>query len=155
MIVTQQRLFENAEVNAEETISILHINSVFQCFTLEDEYRAVKVYGETRIDAGDYQVELLREGNHHYRYNLKFPRIHKGMIHFLHVPKFTGILYHILNYDTETSGCIGPGEYPMPYWKNGVKRWKIVNSTVAYLQTYPIIANALENKETVIWQIRD
>ena len=150
MIVTVQRLY----ANAEETIGVLYIDGVFHCYTLEDEQRTKKVYGETRIPAGDYDCELRVEGSHHARYSKKFPGFHRGMIHLLHVPNFKWILYHIGNTDDDTAGCILCGEYPMPYIGLG-KRWKLVNSTIAYKETYPIIANRLLNKDTVVWQIRE
>ena len=34
----------------------------FLCFTLEDEKRDVKVYGETRIPKGEYEVVLREYG---------------------------------------------------------------------------------------------
>ena len=34
----------------------------FLCYTLEDEARALKVRGETRVPAGVYNIELRKEG---------------------------------------------------------------------------------------------
>ena len=40
----------------------------FTCETLEDEYREVKVEGETRIPAGTYEIKLRTEGRMNERY---------------------------------------------------------------------------------------
>ena len=152
MIVHQQRLYQSPADKPEETIGVLYINDRFYCYTLEDEKREIKVPKETRIFAGDYECGLRTYGGHHERYKKMFPEMHVGMIELLHVPQFTDILFHILNRESETDGCIGPGEYPFPYSKG---RWMIMNSTKAYINSYPVIAQALLNKEKVIWQVRD
>ena len=38
---------------------------VFLCYTLEDEFRSTKKYGETRIPDGEYKIELRTEGGFH------------------------------------------------------------------------------------------
>ena len=40
----------------------------FLCYTLEDEQRDVKVWGETRIPAGTYKLGLRTEGGFHNPY---------------------------------------------------------------------------------------
>ena len=44
----------------------------FLCYTLEDEQRDVKVWGETRIPAGRYKLSLRKEGGFHSRYQAKY-----------------------------------------------------------------------------------
>ena len=60
----------------------------FLCFTLEDEFRTQKVYGETRIPAGTYEIELRTIGRFHERYLKKFPEMHIGMLWIRNVPNF-------------------------------------------------------------------
>ena len=60
----------------------------FLCYTLEDEQRALKVKGETRIPVGTYKIELRKEGGFHARYDKKYPGIHRGMLHVTDVPGF-------------------------------------------------------------------
>ena len=43
------------ETNAA-TLGKLHIDDEFQCYTLEDGHRDIKVAGETRIPAGKYSL---------------------------------------------------------------------------------------------------
>ena len=52
----------------------------FLCYTLEDEQRDVKVWGETRIPAGEYKLSLRKEGGFHSRYQAKYGNMHQGMI---------------------------------------------------------------------------
>ena len=46
----------NSESNY--TDGLLFIDCEFECYTLEDEFRSVKVFGETRIPDGRYKIEL-------------------------------------------------------------------------------------------------
>ena len=52
---------------------------VFLCYTLEDEYRKEKAFGETRIPEGKYKLSLRTEGGFHGRYSKRFEDIHIGM----------------------------------------------------------------------------
>ena len=92
----------------------------FLCYTLEDERRALKVRGETRVPAGTYKIELRKEGGFHERYTKKYPGIHRGMLHVTDVPNFEYILIHTVG--------------------------KSVN---AYKRIYPSIAKAIANGEEV------
>ena len=78
----------------------------FLAYTLEDEQRDVKVWGETRIPAGTYKLKLREEGGFHNRYLNKYGNtFHKGMIHVQDVPGFEYILWHTGNTDEHTAGC--------------------------------------------------
>ena len=130
----------------ESTLGLLLIDGNFACYTLEDEWRTEKVYGETRIPAGMYVIKLRTEGGFNHKYSRKFPLIHKGMLHITNVPGFTNILIHIGNEDDDTAGCLLVGDRLN---NNIVKSGFISNSTTAYRRIYPIIANALERGEKV------
>lgn len=112
----------------------------FLCFTLEDEYRAVKVAGSTRIPAGRYRLALRTEGGFHGRYSDRFPDIHKGMLHVLDVPGFTWILVHVGNDDEDTDGCILVGDTAQ---QNVTDKGMVGASVAAYRRIYPRIAFAL------------
>ena len=47
----------------KDTLGLLFINEDFAAFTLEDEFRAEKVRGETRIPEGTYEIELYDSPN--------------------------------------------------------------------------------------------
>ena len=82
----------------------------FLCFTLEDEKRETKVYGETRIPEGTYQIEYRKEGGYHNKYTKRFPNIHRGMLHITNVPNFEYILIHCGNTTEHTHGCLLVGD---------------------------------------------
>lgn len=88
----------------------LYIDNILFCKTLEDKNRDVnkngkfdngefKVYGETCIPYGTYQVIVS--------YSPKFKR---ELPEVLNVPNFTGIRIHRGNYTKDTLGCILVGE---------------------------------------------
>ena len=139
MIITVKRESESTEW----TQGKLYIDDVYECYTLEDQYQAKKVMGETRIPAGAYKVKLREFGGHHDKYKVKFPDFHKGMLQIMDVPGFHDILIHIGNTDADTKGCILVGK--------GYLNGKITESTKAYIDFYKkVVKAASEGKLTVI-----
>ena len=119
----------------------------FLCYTLEDEYREVKIKGKTRVPAGTYPVVLRKEGGFNERYSKKFPDTHIGMLHIINVPNFEYILIHIGNTDEDTAGCllVGNSQESNLVKKNGF----VGSSTNAYKAIYPEIAKAIEEGQEV------
>jgi hypothetical protein len=136
--------------DSDSTLSMLFdvTNNVrkFLCFSLEDEYREVKVMGETRIPEGFYTLKLRKEGGFHNRYAEKYGSMHKGMIHVQDVPGFTYILWHTGNTDEHTAGCLLLGDTSQ---QNITKGGFIGSSTDAYKRVYPPIAEAIQSGEEV------
>lgn len=127
------------------TQGMMYIDGKFECFTLEDEHRTTKVWGETRIPDGTYEIKFRTEGGHHRRYAARFhTRWHKGMLHLQDVPNFKWILIHIGNDDDDTAGCILVGK-GIPDHDRGF----ISNSTKAYRDLYPQVRDALIRGEKV------
>lgn len=124
----------------------------FLCFTLENEFQAKKVAGETRIPAGTYQLGLRTEGGFNDRYKSRFPDIHKGMLHLLDVPNFEYILIHCGNTEADTAGCILVGD---SVTQNVSRDGLIANSVDAYKRIYPSIADALVQGQKVSISILD
>jgi len=115
----------------------------FLCYTLEDEQRDVKVWGETRIPAGTYQLELRTEGGFHNRYKSKYGDWHKGMIWVKNVPGFEYILWHTGNTDENTAGCLLLGNSQE---NNIVKKDGFVGaSRDAYKFVYPRVVAAIQS----------
>lgn len=121
----------------------------WMCFTMEDEYRTKKVYGETRIPVGEYEIKLRTVGRHHARYRKKYPRIHRGMLWLQDVPNFEYILIHTGNTDDDTAGCLLVGQSADP------KRGIVGRSVRAYVEVYPVIARAIEAGERVTIRFED
>ena len=123
----------------------------FLCYTIEDEQRDVKVWGETRIPSGRYKLSLRKEGGFHTRYLAKYGDMHKGMIHVNDVPGFEFILWHTGNTDEHTAGCLIIGDSQE---SNLVKKDGFVGSSVvAYKKVYPYVAAAIENEDTYVTYI--
>jgi hypothetical protein len=116
----------------------------FLAYTLEDEQRDVKVWGETRIPAGTYKLKLRTEGGFHNRYLNKYGNtFHKGMIHVKDVPGFEYILWHTGNTDEHTAGCLILGNTQT---NNRIAKDGFIGSSVdAYKFVYPRVAAAIES----------
>jgi hypothetical protein len=119
----------------------------FLAYTLEDEYRSEKVFGETRIPNGTFKLGLRKVGGYHAKYAKRFPHIHIGMLHVLDVPGFEYILIHCGNTDEHTAGCllVGDSQENNQVTKDGF----IGKSTQAYKRIYPRIAEAIDCGEDV------
>jgi hypothetical protein len=125
-------------------------NNKFLAYTLEDEYRDEKKYGETRIPEGTYKLGLRKVGGYHAKYSKRFSNIHVGMLHVLDVPGFDYILIHCGNTDEHTAGCllVGDSQENNQITKDGF----IGKSTQAYKRIYPDIANAIECEVTITYK---
>nr|BAR14907.1 probable peptidase [uncultured Mediterranean phage uvMED] len=115
----------------------------FLAYTLEDEQRDVKVWGETRIPAGTYKLKLRKEGGFHTRYLAKYgDTFHKGMIWVQDVPGFEWILWHTGNTDEHTAGCLILGNTQT---NNRIAKDGFIGSSVdAYKFVYPRVAAAID-----------
>jgi hypothetical protein len=88
-------------ITEKSTIGDLYIDEKYHCHTLEDVVRArnVKVYGETAIPSGRYEIIM--------NFSNKFQKI---MPLILDVPQFEGVRIHKGNTAEDTLGCILVGE---------------------------------------------
>lgn len=92
--------------DGESTLGLLFYNQSFHCYTLEDTFRPVKIYGETRIPAGNYKLDFLRVDN---ELTLKYRTTRDWFEYHLHindVPGFEGILIHTGSTHVDTKGCL-------------------------------------------------
>lgn len=132
---------------ADHTEGIMLLDGKFQCYTLEDEEREVKVKHETCIPEGEYEVTLRKVGGFHERYSKKFAGLHDGMLWIRNVPNFEYILIHIGNYESNTSGCILVGN------KADATKDMIGSSTDAYKAMYKKVLAAFNRGEKVTIEI--
>jgi hypothetical protein len=84
---------------SNSTIGELTIDGKFECYTLEDIERDVKIKCETAIPKGTYKV-IINQSN----------RFKKLMPLVLNVPNFEGIRIHPGNSNHDTEGCILVGQ---------------------------------------------
>lgn len=125
----------------DATNGMLFIDGVFECYTLEDQYQAVKVMHETCIPEGTYDIKFRKTGGFHAKYTERYKNAHYGMLHIQDVPNFTYILIHTGNSDEHTSGCliVGETQQDLDISKDGF----IGSSTVAYKKMYAKVAGQL------------
>lgn len=144
---------ERIEDDGDATLGILRVNGVFECFTLEDEHRDVKVRGETRIPAGTYEITLRTEGGMSPKYAARYGSdFHKGMLWLREVPGFSYVYIHTGNNDEHTEGCILVGDTVTGRALNDMA---IGSSRDAYRRIYKPISQAILRSELVEITITD
>ena len=139
------------------TIGKMYVDDVYICDTIEDKDRDLtqntplndikkkKVYGQTAIPSGTYNVTLdvvsTKFVQKPYFKELcggKLPRL-------MNVPGFDGVLIHTGNDEDDSYGCIIVGY-------NKVKG-KVIESRKAFEKLYPILKQASNKKEKITIQI--
>jgi len=81
------------------TIGELLVDGVWECYTLEDVERDVKIKAETAIPRGTYKV-IINQSN----------RLKRLLPLLLNVPNFEGVRIHAGNTNHDTEGCILVGQ---------------------------------------------
>jgi hypothetical protein len=136
----------------DSTLGEIQVDGIHECWSLEDERRETKVWGETCISAGTYSVFLRTDGDRHERYRTRFPDVHAGVLQLEDVPGFVAIQIHPGNDDDDTAGCILPGSHPL-ILPDG--EFKVAASTPAYLALYKKMVQALYDGEDVTVTVRE
>ena len=135
------------QFGTDATNGLLFIDGIFECYTLVDQYQAVKVMHETCIPEGTYDIKFRKTGGFHAKYSERYKNSHYGMLHIQDVPNFTYILIHTGNTDEHTSGCliVGETQQDLEVSKDGF----IGSSTVAYKKMYAKVASQLLQGKSV------
>ena len=137
------------QFGTDATNGLLFIDGIFECYTLEDQYQAVKVMHETCIPEGTYNIKFRKTGGFHAKYSERYKNAHYGMLHIQDVPNFTYILIQTGNTDEHTSGCliVGETQQDLEVSKDGF----IGSSAVAYKKMYAKVAGQLlQGKDVTI-----
>ncbi len=140
---------------ADWTLSEFYINDKLYGFGIEDEYRSMKVHGETRIPNGTYEMVLTASPKFSKYYytnssgvlnKLQTPTFNTlhNLITLKNVPNFSRVLWHWGNTDDDTEGCYIVGS------KLGVvgAQKAVLESKKKYEQIYPIIFNLIKTGTT-------
>jgi hypothetical protein len=112
---------------------------IFKWWTLEDKDRnleagGVKVYGQTAIPRGTYQVVLAWSPKR------------KGLVPLLvGVPQFVGIEIHIGNRPEDTEGCILLGR------KYDESSHQVIESELACSEFYPWLLGKIVDSRNDVW----
>ena len=140
------------------TIGKLYIDGEYFCDTLEDkdrglkqsmslyEIRQKKVYGQTAIPLGTYEVTLHTVSPKYSKKpwyvkfcGAKMPRI-------LNIPGYDGVLIHPGNTDKDTMGCLLVGQNTVI--------GKVTNSKATFEKLYPILKAASDRGERITITIK-
>lgn len=92
-------LLKRLHYTPNSIIGELSIDGKFECYTLEDIERDVKVMGKTAIPKGSYNVTIT--------YSNRFKR---DMPLLMNVPNFSGVRIHNGNTAADTDGCVLVGK---------------------------------------------
>lgn len=133
------------------TVGSLYINNEYFCDTLEDtdrglnqsmslqEIKSIKIKNKTAIPTGTYKIDMNTVSpkfkNKSWARDGKIPRL-------LNVPGYEGVLIHVGNTDTDTSGCILVGQ-------NKIKG-KVVNSIITFNKLMNKLYTDIDNINIVI-----
>ena len=128
-------LLRRLECMIDHTAGNLSVNGEYECMTLEDQVRCgPKVFGETAIPAGTYEVTITYSP--HFKRNLPL---------VLGVPGFEAIRIHPGNTTDDTEGCILVGQF-----MNGDD---LRNSKLAFDALFSKIETSTKNGEKITLEI--
>jgi hypothetical protein len=119
--------------------------TIFQGYTLEDQFNEVKIQKETRIPAGKYEIIINRTETpktkaYQVRYNW-----FKYHLQLANVPGFQGIYIHIGNTDRDTEGCLLMADNA---GNNVIGDNGISSSTECFKRFYNDLYNWLDHRAT-------
>lgn len=141
---------ERFKQTKECTFGRFYINDKLMCFTLEDVYREIKVYGKTRIPKGIYKIKLRTFGRIYEKQLERYGEdFYKGALWIKNVPNFDSILIHSGTTAEDTLGCI------LTASSYDEKTSTAFESRKAFESIYPLIRDALIRNEDVTIEILD
>lgn len=137
--------------DGETTLGLLYIRNEFFAYTLEDTYHEDKIAGETRIPAGNYELDFLKvETGLTKKYRERFSWFNYHL-EIKNIPNYTGVYIHIGNNHKHTKGCLLIAD---GINASSVKK-TIVESTNAYKRFYMRMSDLLASGEKLRIVIKD
>jgi uncharacterized membrane protein len=134
------------------TVGLLYLNGFFYCYTLEDTYHEVKRAGETRIPAGKYTVDFIRQDTPlTIKYREAFPDWFKYHLEIQKVPGFNGVYIHSGGDHTHTKGCLLVSDSLTIKNENKF----LTNSKNTYQKLYTYLRQEIEKGTNVRLIVRD
>ena len=134
----------------ESTLGTVSVDGKFECYSIEDPFRAVKEKGVTRIPEGVYSLRLRDEGGMNERYSSRYD-FHQGMLWLQDVPEFEWVYIHVGNQASQSEGCILVGDSPN---NNTLKKGFVGSSGDAYSRLYKKIHTSITpNDQEVAVQV--
>ncbi len=119
--------------NEDYTVGRFYVNDSLFCDSLEDKDRGlvssmslaqinkIKVYGQTAIPTGRYEVRMTHSPKFASR---SWAKPTKGLVpELIDVPGFSGVRIHPFNTAEESLGCIGLGTNDKKGWISGSTRY--------------------------------
>jgi hypothetical protein len=138
--------------DTDSTIGVMYIDGKFQCYTLEDEERDVKIKGETCIPKGTYEVKFREVvSGLTKKYRERYDWFHYHLM-LQDVPNFNYVYMHVGNTDEHTDGCLLVGEQQQ---LNTYKEGKLMSSVPAFERLYKKVGNELESGGKVYITVKD
>lgn len=135
------------------TIGKLYVDGTYFCDTIEDKDRGLnsrmalaeikrkKVYGQTAIPAGKYEV-MMDICSPTYSQKPKWKEYNGGFMPRLKdVPGYSGVLMHPGNTEKDTYGCLLVGENKVV--------GKVINSEATFKRLYPVLLDAHNRGEII------
>jgi hypothetical protein len=119
----------------KSTIGSLFVDGTFQCFTLEPVVRKEKIFGQTAIPYGIYDITITCSAH----FGCDLPLLNN-------VPNFEGVRIHPGNTAADTEGCILVGTIRVTD--------DLISSRSAFNLLFPKIKAALDSGDKVTIDIR-
>lgn len=143
-------LLKRTEFADNFTCGRLYVNGEYICYVLEDKVRDMpkekKVYGETAIPAGEYEISMNVVSPRYSKIS-KFGFTKGFMPRLLHVPYYEGVLIHSGNVPKDTLGCLLVG------YTHVKGEAYIGNSFAAFKDLYSYLMKAKNNREKITIEI--
>jgi len=146
-------LLQRYSDNGNDTLGLFFLDGAFFSYALEDEARAAKLAGETRIPAGGYELALRKALSPLTdAYRRRFPDWFTWHVQVLDVPGFENVYIHVGNTEKDTDACILLGDTAN---NNRIGSGFIGASVGAYERWYKRLVPHLQGGDQARIEIRD